>query len=72
MPSRMTLSYPMEIFANELFAVTGEHIDASCTSKFDLDDIKRKLKEHRYNPYCEHQMYSFLTTETYPRKVFMR
>ena len=66
----MTLSYPMEIFANELFAVTGERINASCNNKFSFDYIKRKLEAKGYNPYCEYSMFSS-TSEKFKTPIFM-
>ncbi|HSW76914.1 MAG TPA: hypothetical protein VLG50_07700 [Candidatus Saccharimonadales bacterium] len=50
-PSRMTISYLMEMLAGKAAAYYGETIDGSAFQDVDFDIIKQKLKDVGFNPY---------------------
>jgi DNA-directed RNA polymerase beta subunit len=47
-PSRMTISQLIECLAGKVASLKGIEIDGTSFSNFDLDDLKRELKELGY------------------------
>lgn len=70
-PSRMTLGMIIEIVASKLAAIQGERVNASAFRPFDIDGLRRSLKQYGYNEFGNETMMNGMTGKQFKAQIFM-
>lgn len=72
-PSRMTVSYILEMFASKAYFVNGKKgfIDATCFYDFNPLEYKDLLKNKDFDPEGNEEMYSPTSGEKLEKKIFI-
>lgn len=70
-PSRMTSAKLIEIMASKLGTMTGEKINATSFRPFDIDELRRLLKEYGFSPSGTQAMISGETGKLLQVEVFV-
>lgn len=72
MPTRMTISQPLEMLGGIFATITGQTVDVSAFKSFNAGDFKRWMKEMGYkNPGMYHMEYNPITGDAMQKEVFM-
>lgn len=58
LPSRMTLSYPMELMASKHGAMRGAHINGGAFQPFEMNKYRESLKQYGQNEFAYEEMRS--------------
>jgi|GEM_PF-1708652 len=69
-PSRMTISYPIEIISSKYGSIIGKHINGSAFKKFVPEEYVDKLKEYNFDEFSYETMRSGTTGEILNRKMY--
>lgn len=69
-PSRMTIGKLIEIVASKLGALKGERINATAFRDFDVDAMRRGLKQYGYNEWGYETYYSGITGKPIQAQIF--
>lgn len=70
-PSRMTLAKLFELVTSKVGAIRGERINATAFNDFDIHQFMRMLREYGFDSYNEETLYSPITGEPFPAKIFI-
>jgi len=70
MPSRMTMTYVMEMIASKAGAIRGERQNATAFREFDSDKFRSVLRDYGYQDNGKHVMYSGRTGKKLESQIF--
>jgi DNA-directed RNA polymerase II subunit RPB2 len=70
-PSRMTIAKLIEIVTSKVAALSGERINASAFSNFDIEEFKNNLKQYGYQPSGNEVLYSGYTGRALQSEIFI-
>jgi len=70
-PSRMTMSYMMELIAGKVAALRGERINASAFQEFDFDNFRAMLRQYGFNEYGYETMTSGITGKMIKTQIYI-
>nr|QBK91926.1 MAG: DNA-directed RNA polymerase subunit beta [Pithovirus LCPAC304] len=70
MPSRMTMSFPMEIIASKAGAIKGERINATAFREFEAERFKSILRDYGYADDGKHVMYNGITGRALTARMY--
>lgn len=69
-PSRMTIAQLVECLVGKVAGLTGVEADGTPFEEYDLDGVKKKLKELGYDENGEEYLYNGMTGEKMKVKIF--
>jgi len=70
-PSRMTIGKLIEIVASKVASLSGERVNASAFSNFDIEEFKRNLHQYGYERHGNEVMYSGETGRPLQAQIFI-
>jgi DNA-directed RNA polymerase beta subunit/intein/homing endonuclease len=70
-PSRMTMGMIIEIVASKLAAIQGERVNATAFRPFDIDELRRNLKQYGYNEFGNESMVNGMTGKRFKSQIFI-
>jgi len=70
-PSRMTIAKLIEIVTSKVAALSGERINASAFSNFDIEEFKRNLVQYGYQSSGNEVLYSGYTGRALQSQIFI-
>jgi DNA-directed RNA polymerase beta subunit len=70
-PSRMTMGMIIEIVASKLAALQGERVNATAFRPFDIDELRRNLKQYGYNEFGNEVMHNGMTGKRFKAQIFI-
>ena len=70
MPSRMTMSFPMEMIASKAGAIKGERINATAFREFEAERFKSILRDYGYADDGKHVMYNGITGRALTARMY--
>lgn len=72
LPSRMTISQPLETLLSTLCCIKGELGDSTpFQQNFSQQDISNELEQLGFNKYCDHSLYNGMTGEKMDCTIFI-
>lgn len=71
LPSRMTISYIMELLASKYGAMRGVEINGTAFHPFELNKYRESLKEYGMDEFGYETLYSGITGERLDAKIYM-
>lgn len=71
LPSRMTLSYIMELIGTKGAAFKGDYVDATAFRPFDLDEFRMTLRDRGYDDLGYETMYSGMSGRRIQGQIYM-
>ena len=71
LPSRMTVSQPIEGLVSELCAIEGSIVDGTFFRPIDIEEVGQRLKAHGFNAYGLKTLYNGCTGEQIEAMIFM-
>nr|QBK93150.1 MAG: DNA-directed RNA polymerase subunit beta [Pithovirus LCPAC403] len=70
-PSRMTIGLLIELLLSLIFSITGQRISADAFRKYDLNSLRRILRDYGYNTMGWHKMVNGITGIVMNAEIFI-